>query len=96
MPFMRLIDRRLVLNPGSVGLPYGRAGAHWAVLDRGLASLGRTLIDRNDLIEQTAARSALPNVRAWLEETVRSPDSDLVVLAEFGPRDGRVTTDENS
>lgn len=89
MPFVRLVDRRLVVNPGSVGLPYGRPGAHWARLDRGLASLGRTLIGRDDLIEQTVARSRLPEVRAWLEETVRHPDSDLVVLEEFGPRDGR-------
>lgn len=26
MPFVRLVDRRLVLNPGSIGMPYGRAG----------------------------------------------------------------------
>ena len=25
MPFARLVDRRLVVNPGSVGMPYGRA-----------------------------------------------------------------------
>ena len=28
MPFVRLADRRLVVNPGSVGMPYGGAGAH--------------------------------------------------------------------
>lgn len=27
MPFMRLVDRRLVINPGSIGMPYGRPGA---------------------------------------------------------------------
>ncbi len=89
MPFMRLVDRRLVINPGSIGLPYGRAGAHWAVLDHGLASLGRTLIDRDELITETAARSQLPNARTWLEETVRQPESDFVALGGFGPRDGR-------
>lgn len=26
-PFTRLVDRRLVVNPGSVGMPYGRVGA---------------------------------------------------------------------
>ena len=92
MPFMRLVDGRLVLNPGSVGLPYGRAGAHWAILDRGVAALGRTLIDPDELIEWTAARSALPGVRAWLEEAVRRPAGDLAVLREFGPRDGREGT----
>jgi predicted phosphodiesterase len=89
MPFLRLVDRRLVVNPGSVGLPYGRAGAHWAVLDRGLVSLGRTLLDREDLIDRTAAASRLPDVRTWLEENLLVPASDLEALAAFGPRDGR-------
>jgi predicted phosphodiesterase len=26
MPFVRLVDLRLVINPGSVGMPYGRPG----------------------------------------------------------------------
>lgn len=32
MPFVRLVDGLLVINPGSIGMPYGRAGAHWALL----------------------------------------------------------------
>src|SRR5512132_3985776 len=32
MPFARLVDRRLVVNPGSIGMPYGRAGGSWALL----------------------------------------------------------------
>jgi diadenosine tetraphosphatase ApaH/serine/threonine PP2A family protein phosphatase len=32
MPFDRLADRRRFVNPGSVGMPYGTAGAHWALL----------------------------------------------------------------
>jgi len=32
MPFVRLAHRRLIVNPGSVGMPYGRGGAHWATL----------------------------------------------------------------
>lgn len=35
MPFLRLVDRRLVVNPGSVGMPYGRAGGAWALLSEG-------------------------------------------------------------
>src|SRR3712207_1030292 len=31
MPFMRLVDRRLVINPGSIGMPYGRSGGSWVV-----------------------------------------------------------------
>jgi predicted phosphodiesterase len=29
MPFVRLVHGRQIVNPGSVGMPYGRAGAHW-------------------------------------------------------------------
>jgi len=89
MPFARIVDRRLVINPGSVGLPYGRAGAHWALLDGGSVTLGRTLIDQDDLIREVAAASRLPAVEAWLEEAVRHPASDVDAIAAFGPRDGR-------
>ncbi|HEY8318408.1 MAG TPA: metallophosphoesterase family protein [Amnibacterium sp.] len=89
MPFLRLVDGRLVVNPGSVGLPYGRAGAHWAVLDRGLVSFGRTPLDPDDLIERTAADSRLPHVREWLEEHIRHPAGDLAALEVFGSWDGR-------
>ena len=30
MPFARLVDRRLVVNSGSIGMPNGRAGGSWA------------------------------------------------------------------
>ena len=93
MPFIRLVDGRLVVNPGSVGLPYGRPGAHWALLEGGLASLGRTLIDPDELIESTAAASSLPGVREWLEAVVRHPAGDLEALEEFGHRDGRAASE---
>lgn len=89
MPFVRLADRRLVVNPGSVGLPYGRVGAHWATLDRGAVTLHRTLYNTGDLIREAAAGSSFPGIRDWLEENVRTPASDFDALAAFGPRDGR-------
>lgn len=89
MPFARVVDRRLVINPGSVGLPYGRAGAHWAILDGGSVTLSRTLIHPDDLIREVAANSGMPAVGAWLEAAVRYPERDVDVTALFGPRDGR-------
>jgi putative phosphoesterase len=90
MPYVRLAAGRLVVNPGSVGLPYGRPGAHWALLhDDGAVSLRRTLIDPADLVDATAARSTMPGVEGWLEEMVRRPASDVDALGVFGPRDGR-------
>ena len=45
MPFLRLVDRRVVVNPGSVGMPYGGAGAHWALLRDGAVTLRHTAYD---------------------------------------------------
>ncbi|HET7305823.1 MAG TPA: hypothetical protein VFJ12_14875, partial [Segeticoccus sp.] len=42
MPFIRLVDRRLVTNPGSIGMPYGRPGGNWALLHNGQVSLRPT------------------------------------------------------
>lgn len=36
MPFVRLAHGRLVINPGGIGMPYGRTGAHWALLSPGV------------------------------------------------------------
>lgn len=67
MPFQRLVAGRLVLNPGSVGMPYGRAGAHWALLDgraaEPVAHLRRSTYDVASAVEQVAA-STMPDARA--------------------------------
>lgn len=89
MPFLRLVDGRLVVNSGSIGLPYGRAGAHWAILSGGTVSMGRTLIDPDILAREIVARSGLPGVAHWVEENLRTPASDVEAIATFGPRDGR-------
>ena len=89
MPFLRLVDGRLVVNPGSVGLPYGRVGAHWALLDAGGVTFRRTLLDPAELIRDVVATSRLPGVGEWAEANLRTPASDREALEAFGPRDGR-------
>lgn len=89
LPFVRLAAGRLVINPGSVGLPYGRPGAHWALLQDGAVSLRRTLIDPEELVRRTAAKSSMPMVDEWLADFVRHPATDTQVIEAFGPRDGR-------
>ena len=89
MPFLRLVDGRLVVNPGSVGLPYGRAGAHWAVLDAGGVTFRRTVTDPDELIREVLAGSALPGAPEWAEANLRTPAGDLEALEAFGRRDGR-------
>ena len=89
MPFVRLVDRRLVVNPGSTGMPYGRPGGAWALLRDGDVALRRTLVDVGAVIERVAAESAFPQAREWAEEHVGARHGDAVALAAFGPRDGR-------
>ncbi|MEV0152577.1 metallophosphoesterase family protein [Micromonospora sp. NPDC050686] len=88
MPYTRLVDRRLVINPGSVGMPYGGAGAWWALLGPGV-QLRRTVFDVDAACARVAAESRFPGAAAWADEYLRSRHSDLDALAAFGPRDGR-------
>ncbi|MDG4806660.1 metallophosphoesterase family protein [Micromonospora sp. WMMD1120] len=88
MPFTRLVNRRLVVNPGSVGMPYGGAGAWWALLGPGV-QLRRTAFDVDAACARVAAESTFPDAAAWADEYLRSQHSDADALAVFGPRDGR-------
>lgn len=90
MPFLRLAHRRTVINPGSVGMPYGGAGAHWALLGAGVrASLRRTELDLDAACAQVVAESGYPGAAGWADTYLRSRYSDADAITAFGPRDGR-------
>jgi len=91
MPFTRLVDRRLVINPGSIGMPYGRPGGNWAVLAAGAVTLRRTPVDPDLVVARVIAESTYPDRAAWAEEYLRTPASDTDALTAFAPRDGRAT-----
>lgn len=88
MPFTRLAGARLVVNPGSVGMPYGCFGAHWALLGPGV-SLRRSLFDADDACARIVGESGYPDAAAWAEEYVRARNTDTDALTAFGPKDGR-------
>ncbi|WP_406039960.1 metallophosphatase family protein [Micromonospora sp. NBC_00898] len=88
MPFVRLVDRRLVVNAGSVGMPYGGAGAWWVLLGPGV-QLRRTGYDVDAACARVAAESGFPDAAEWADEYLRSRHSDLDALAVFAPADGR-------
>ena len=88
MPFIRLAHGRLVINPGSVGMPYGQPGAHWALLGPG-AELRRTAFDTDAASALIVAQSGFPGARAWADVYVRGRITDAEALAVMGPRDGR-------
>lgn len=89
MPFIRLVDGRLVVNPGSLGMPYGRAGAHWALLRDGEPQLRRTRFDIAEACRTIAAGCDYVAVAEWVDEYLYSRNSDADAVRVFGPRDGR-------
>ena len=88
MPFVRFTHGVTVVNAGSVGMPYGRPGASWALLGPGI-SLRHTAFDYDAAVRRITVESRYPNAGAWAQEYVRSRNTDLDALAAFGPRDGR-------
>jgi predicted phosphodiesterase len=89
MPFIRLVDRRLVVNPGSIGMPYGRPGGSWALLRDGQVELRHTPVDLDAAVAAVVAGSTYPDRVAWAEEYLRATSSDALAVEVFGPRDGR-------
>jgi len=81
MQFDRLAAGRRVINPGSVGMPYGPPGAHWALLGPS-ASVRRTEYDTAAAAAVIAA-SRYPGGGEWAREYVLSHYSDTEALAAF-------------
>jgi hypothetical protein len=78
----------MIDNPGSVGMPYGRTGAHWALLGPGV-ELRRTRYDNAALSDRVIAESGYPGVADFAGYFLRSSATDAEVIGVFGPRDGR-------
>ena len=89
MPFVRLVDRRLVVNSGSIGMPYGRSGGAWALLRSGQVQLRQTFVDIEAAVSQVVRESGYPGRQSWADEYLRSVNSDADAIRAFGPRDGR-------
>lgn len=89
MPFLRLVDRRLVVNPGSIGMPYGRTGGSWALLRDGQVGLRHTEVDLDAACARIVEESGYPDRAAWAAEYLRGQHSDADALEAFAPRDGR-------
>ena len=86
MPFARQVDRRLVVNAGSVGMPYGAPGASWALLTPAGVELRRTYLDIDEAAAHLGKHSTYPGIEGWLDEYLRSNYSDTEALDAFRPR----------
>ncbi|MFD3808996.1 metallophosphoesterase family protein [Streptomyces sp. NPDC058619] len=88
MPFVRLAHGRLVINPGSIGMPYGRTGAHWALLGPG-GELRTTHFDIQASATQLDQDSSYPDIAEWADYFLHARATDTDALTAFAPRDGR-------
>ena len=86
MPFQRLVNRRRVINPGSVGLPYGGSGAHWVRISDGVIETRVTHFDIPGAIEEIVANSGFADARSWATEMLNSTSSDFDALNRMNPR----------
>jgi predicted phosphodiesterase len=89
MPFTRLANRRQIVNPGSVGMPYGRQGAHWALLADGAITMRHTPYDAAAACALVTAQSSYPDVAEWADYFLHARASDADALARMAPLDGR-------
>ena len=89
MPFTRLVDERLVVNSGSIGMPYGRAGSPWVLLQGGQVHLRHTRFNIDSAVDLVVKESDYHDCRAWADHYVRSVTTDAEALRTFCPRDGR-------
>ncbi|MCF3965130.1 metallophosphoesterase family protein [Streptomyces fuscigenes] len=89
MPYVRLAHGRLVVNPGSVGMPYGRPGAHWALLgpggSRGGVQLRVTGYDAEAAVAEVVADSTYPDVAEWADYFLHARATDAEALGTFSP-----------
>ena len=92
MQFIRQAHGRQIVNPGSVGMPYGRPGAHWALLADGAVTLRRSEFDAEAACAAVVGQSAFPGVAEWADYFIHARASDADAIAAFGPRDGRKAT----
>jgi predicted phosphodiesterase len=81
MPFDRLAAGYRVINPGSVGMPYGPAGAAWALLGPDV-TLRRTRYDTAAAARAIGA-SRYADAADWAREFVLTQYSDAEALEAF-------------
>jgi putative phosphoesterase len=87
MPFDRTVDGVRVVNPGSVGMPYGEAGAFWALFGPRV-ELKRTDYDRAAAAVRIRA-TAWPNAEEFASQNVVNVPSEEEALAFMRDLDAR-------
>lgn len=82
MQFDRRVGPHRVVNPGSVGWPYGGTGAHWALLGPDV-EFRRTAYDVDAAVEELRSRSRWPRLETFVVQVLREPVSREAALDFF-------------
>ncbi len=81
MQFDRLVGKIRVVNAGSVGMPYGEAGADWLLLGPGV-ELRHTSYDLNSAAERLN-KAKYPEANDFAARSVLQPPSEAKMLELF-------------
>ena len=81
MPFDRTVGRTRVVNAGSVGMPFGRTGADWLLLGRGVEPR-HTDYDLASAADRIRA-TAYPKALEFAARSVLDPPSEDQMLAAY-------------
>ncbi|MDH4066470.1 MAG: metallophosphatase family protein, partial [Acidobacteriota bacterium] len=85
MPFDRRLGGVRVLNPGSVGMPFGEPGAYWLLLDDAGPHFRRTMFDLDAAASRIRA-TPYPGADAFAANHVVMPPSEDHMIAAFESR----------
>jgi predicted phosphodiesterase len=81
MPFDRTVGRTRVVNAGSVGMPFGRTGADWLLLERGVGAR-HTAYDLARAADRIRA-TAYPKAEEFAARSILDPPSEAQMLAVY-------------
>jgi predicted phosphodiesterase len=82
MQFERTVAGVRILNAGSVGMPFGKAGADWLMLDDAGPAFRHTELDL-EAAAQRIRQSAYPQAQEFAAQNVLSPPPEEQVLEVF-------------
>jgi predicted phosphodiesterase len=78
MQFDRMVGNLRVVNAGSVGMPFGKPGAYWLLLDEDVA-LRETTLDLTSVADHIRA-AAYPHAADFVARNVLDPPSEAAML----------------
>ena len=87
MQFERMIGRTRVVNAGSVGMPFGRPGADWLLIDDDI-QLKHTNYDLNKAADRIR-QSGYPEADAFVERYLLNPPAEAQMLSAFSQAESR-------